>query len=71
MADPNCSKCAIEAEVRKDYDALIQQMLEALEPVQDEGPLGYGWKSTELLALIATARARLERAAASKAKADS
>ena len=31
MADPNCSRCAIEAEVRKQDDALILQMLEALE----------------------------------------
>ena len=31
MADPNCSKCAIESEVRKDDEALIRQMLEALE----------------------------------------
>ena len=34
MADPNCSRCAIEAEVRKDDEALIRQMLEALKQFQ-------------------------------------
>ena len=31
MADPNCSRCAIEAEVRKQDEALIRQLVEALE----------------------------------------
>lgn len=30
MADPNCSKCAIEAEARKDDEALIRQLVDAL-----------------------------------------
>ena len=34
MADPNCSRCAIEAEVRKQDEALIRQMLEALKQFQ-------------------------------------
>ena len=35
MADPNCSRCAIEAEVRKQDTELIRQMLEALEDGHD------------------------------------
>ena len=31
MADPNCSRCAIEAELRKDDEALIRQLVDALE----------------------------------------
>ena len=53
---------AIEAEVRKDYDALIRQMLEHLEVVTDAGPDGEGWQSQDLKNTITAARARLEKA---------
>lgn len=65
---------AIEAEVRKDYDALIRQMLEALEKsnlewkeLADSGDAGY-WKAEEQAhyqqseAAITAATARLEKA---------
>ena len=51
---------AIEAEVRKRDDALIRQLVEALEDFDDAGPLGEGWKSDRLLSLLASARAWLE-----------
>ena len=51
---------AIEAEVRKRDEALIRQLVEALEDFDDAGPLGEGWKSDRLLSLLASARARLE-----------
>ena len=51
---------AIEAEVRKQDDALILQLVEALEDFDDAGPPGEGWKSAPLLSLLASARARLE-----------
>ena len=51
---------AVEAEVRKQDDALIAQMLDFLEDVQDEGPIAEGWKSDKLMAVIAAASARLE-----------
>ena len=51
---------AIEAEVRKQDEALILQLVEALEDFDDAGPLGEGWKSASLLSLLASARARLE-----------
>lgn len=53
---------AIEAEVRKDYDALIRQMLEHLEVVNDAGPDVEGWQSQDLKNTIAAATARLEKA---------
>ena len=51
---------AIEAEVRKQDEALIRQLVEALEDFDDAGPLGEGWKSDRLLSLLASARAWLE-----------
>ena len=51
---------AVEAEVRKRDEALIRQLVEALEDFDDAGPLGEGWKSAPLLSLLASARARLE-----------
>ena len=54
MADPNCSKCAIEAEVRKQDEVLIRQMLEALESQ-------CGVRDQEESAAIAAGRARLEQ----------
>ena len=51
---------AIEAEVRKRDEALIRQLVEALEDFDDAGPLGEGWKSDRLLSLLASARAWLE-----------
>lgn len=53
---------AIEAEVRKDDEALIRQMLEHLEVVTDAGPDGEGWQSQDLKNTIAAATARLEKA---------
>lgn len=51
---------AVEAEVRKQDEALIRQLVGALEDFDDAGPLGEGWKSDRLLSLLASARARLE-----------
>ena len=51
---------AIEAEVRKRDEALIRQLVEALEDFDDAGPLGEDWKSDRLLSLLASARAWLE-----------
>ena len=51
---------AIEAEVRKQDETLIRQLVGALEDFDDAGPLGEGWKSATLLSLLASARARLE-----------
>lgn len=48
------------AEVRKQDEALIRQLVEALEDFDDAGPPGEGWKSAPLLSLLASARARLE-----------
>ena len=48
------------AEVRKRDEALIRQLVEALEDFDDAGPPGEGWKSAPLLSLLAAARARLE-----------
>lgn len=58
---------AIEAEVCKDYDALIRQMLEALQSSRvlkaDYGSLeSYGVANRKHDAAIAAARARLEKA---------
>ena len=50
----------IEDKVRKEYEALIQQMLEVLENFDDAGPIGEGWQSGELIALLKFARARLD-----------
>jgi len=47
----------IEAEVRKQDESLIRQLVGALEDFDDAGPIGEGWKSAPLLA---SARARLE-----------
>lgn len=57
MADPNCSKCAIEAEVRKDYTALIRQLVEALriDRIETED-----WPADSRIAIDAL-RARLEQ----------
>lgn len=52
----------VVAEVRKDDDALIRQMLEHLEVVTDAGPDGEGWQSQDLKNTITAARARLEKA---------
>lgn len=52
---------AIEAEVRKDDEALIRKMLDYLEEMQDEGPTGEGWKSDDLMSVISAATARLEK----------
>lgn len=53
---------AIEAEVSKDDESLIRQMLEHLEVVTDAGPDGEGWQSQDLKNTIAAATARLEKA---------
>lgn len=53
---------AIEAEVRKDDESLIRQMLEHLEVVTDAGPDGDGWQSQDLKNTIAAAHSRLEKA---------
>lgn len=50
----------------KQGDALIAQMLDFLEDVQDEGPIGEGWKSDKLMATIAAASARLDSTARRK-----
>ena len=56
MADPNCSRCTIEAEVRKDDEALIRQLVEALEYHRDQTrPIDRTDQA------IAAARARLEQ----------
>ena len=52
---------AVEAEVRKQDEALIRKMLDYLEEMQDEGPTGEGWKSDELMSVISAATARLEK----------
>ena len=49
-----------EAEVRKEYTELIQQLVEALENFDDAGPIGEGWQSDGLIALLKFARARLD-----------
>ena len=51
---------AVESEVRKQDEALIRQLVGALEDFDDAGPIGEGWKSAPLLSLLASARARLE-----------
>lgn len=51
---------AVESEVRKQDEALIRQLVGALEDFDDAGPPGEGWKSAPLLSLLASARARLE-----------
>lgn len=48
------------AEVRKRDEALIRQLVVALEDFDDAGPIGEGWKSAPLLSLLASARAWLE-----------
>lgn len=53
---------AFVAEVRKDDEALIRQMLEHLEVVTDAGPDGEGWQSQDLKTTITAARAHLEKA---------
>ena len=50
----------IESEVRMQDDALILQLVEALENFDDAGPVGEGWQSDELVALLKSARARLD-----------
>ena len=47
-------------EVYTKQQALILQLVEALEDFDDAGPPGEGWKSAPLLSLLASARARLE-----------
>ena len=49
-----------EAEVRKEYTELIQQLVEALANFDDAGPIGEGWQSDGLIALLKFARARLD-----------
>lgn len=49
-----------EAEARKDDTELIRQLVEALENFDDAGPVGEGWQSDELVALLKSARARLD-----------
>lgn len=51
---------AVESEVRKQDEALIRQLVGAMEDFDDAGPIGDGWKSALLLSLLASARARLE-----------
>ena len=51
---------AIETEVREQDEALIRQLVGALEDFDDAGPIGEGWKSASLLSLLASARAWLE-----------
>lgn len=50
---------AVEALVRKDYDALIRQMLEALETCNDSGYYTYSYDEEMVEAAAAAARARL------------
>ena len=47
-------------ELRKQDEALIQQLVEHLENHCDEGPPGGGWQSSELKATLAAGHARLE-----------
>ena len=49
-----------ELEVRKEDTELVQQLVEALENFDDAGPVGEGWQSDELVALLKSARARLD-----------
>ena len=58
MCDEPCSWSGSKR--RREDDALIQQLVEALEDFDDAGPPGEGWKSDRLLSLLASARARLE-----------
>lgn len=58
MCDEPCSWSGSKR--RREDDALIQQLVEALEDFDDAGPIGEGWKSAPLLSLLASARARLE-----------
>ena len=58
MCDEPCSWSGSKR--RREDDALIQQLVEALEDFDDAGPIGEGWKSAPLLSLLAAARARLE-----------
>ena len=58
MCDEPCSWSGSKR--RREDDALIQQLVEALEDFDDAGPPGEGWKSAPLLSLLASARARLE-----------
>ena len=48
------------AEVHKQDETLIRQLVGALEDFDDAGPIGEGWKAAQLLSLLASARARLE-----------
>lgn len=50
---------AIEAEVRKDDEALIQRMLEALETCNDSGPYPHYYEVELVEEAAAAARARL------------
>lgn len=56
---------AIEAEVRKDDEALIRQMLDALENSSPHTDRSFAWKGekwqNQRTAAIAAARARLEQ----------
>ena len=51
---------AVEALVRKDYDALIRQMLEALETCSESGYYQYTYDDELVEKAAAAARARLE-----------
>lgn len=46
--------------LRKDDEALIRQLVEALANFDDAGPIGEGWQSDGLIALLKFARARLD-----------
>ena len=48
--------------LRKEYDMLIQQMLEALETCNDSGYYPYSYDDELVEAAAAAARARLEKA---------
>lgn len=56
---------ALEAEVRKDYDALIRQMLEALETCHDSGPYSgpdqYYFEAVPVKNAIAAANRHLDQ----------
>ena len=49
----------LKAQAKAD-DALILQLAEALANFDDAGPVGEGWQSDELVALLKSARARLD-----------
>lgn len=49
----------LQAQAKQDTE-LIRQLVEALENFDDAGPVGEGWQSDELVALLKFARARLD-----------